>query len=203
MHIWGAGDDCLDTSDHDSLGATFDDAHIGIGVGLPPGVQRPIALGVGHRHAEGQVGLLHQVQIRKEPLMMIGAVRGVCAKRGLMQGRERVVSQIPLGAAGFLADQPHRFQLGQQVMCAGVDVDHPVHHRAIAVARGHHSLMRLDQRQIVGHPDRRDPRFECRCVGYRVDRHTVNEHFGRIRPQGVPILLGGQQHTHSNSCSLF
>ena len=102
--------------------------HIAVDVGLLVRAAAAVALGVGHGDAQRQVLVLHAVQVVEEAGRVLARAAGVVDARGdLADGVERVVREVALGAAGFLADQAHGFQLVEQVGRAGVDVLQAVH----------------------------------------------------------------------------
>ena len=78
MHIGGAGDNRLGAADHNPVHPTLHDMHIGIRIFLLPRSPGAVALGIGHRYAQGEVALLNIVQIVEKTRMVIGTVIGVC-----------------------------------------------------------------------------------------------------------------------------
>jgi hypothetical protein len=123
VHIGRAGHDGLGARDDDAARIALDHVQVAVDIGLLVRPAAAVALGIGHGDAQGQVLVLHAVQVLMEARGVLGAAaRVVDARRHLADGVERVVRQVALGAAGFLADQPHGLQLVEQVARAGVDV---------------------------------------------------------------------------------
>jgi hypothetical protein len=96
-----------------------------------------------------------------------GAARVVDAGADLADGVQRVVRQVALRAAGFLAHQAHGFELVEQVAAAHVDVAQPVHHLAAGVLHGRHQpgVFRLE-RVVVGQGDGVEAGLEGALIGH-------------------------------------
>ena len=85
-------------------------------------MRRAVAFGIGHGDGDGQIRVLHAVQIGEKTLVVIGAARRVSAMRGLKQRVQAIVAQVALRAASFLAHEARQFELGEEVVAGGVDV---------------------------------------------------------------------------------
>ena len=104
------------------------------------GPARAVALAVGHGDAEGEVLSLNPVEVGEEALVQGAAGLLVDAPGGLVDGVEAVLGQVALGAAGVLADQPHRLQLVELVGGRAVDVEEAVNRVAGALLDRRHRL---------------------------------------------------------------
>ena len=185
MHIRRAGHDGLGARDDDAFGIAFDDMQVAVDVRLLVRAPAAVALGVGHGDAQRQVLVLHAVQvIEKAGGVLGGAARVVDTGGHLADGVECVVRQVTLGAAGFLANQPHRFKLVQQVTAAGVDVRQPVDALAAGVLHGgHEGRVLFFQRVVVGQRNRIDAGAEAALVGHAVHRPAVQENARLVASQ--------------------
>ena len=153
VQIGSAGNDRLDAGNDDAVRAALDDADIGVGIGLLAGPAAAVALAVGHRHAERQVFGVHPFQIGVKAFAISGAEFGVHPRRGLPDRGQPVAAQIALRAAGFLAHQPHRLQLVEQILGRRGNGDHPVHRLAagqIRPGRAHQRRHVLAQSEVIG-----------------------------------------------------
>jgi hypothetical protein len=196
VHIGRRRDDRLGAADHDAVLPALGDMDVGVGILLLARPLGAVALGVRHGDPEREILVLDPLQIRQEPLMIIGAVRGIGRLRRLEAGIERIVVEIALRAAAAAAQQPHRLELVEQVGRACVDRQHARHRAAAASAR-------FQQRRVVGipgkiiaHTDRGDAGGEPRVVGDAFDRMPVDEHPRRIAAQR-PAIIGGR-HEHGS-----
>jgi hypothetical protein len=201
VDIGSAGDDRLHPADDHPIRAPLHDAHIGVLVDLGVRPERAVALAVGHRHADREVRRLCLVHIVQEARVVVGAVLGVGAMRGLEDAVERVVCQVALRAPGLLADDPHRLQLVQQVARVAVDVQQPVDRRAGAgLGRGHQPGQLRAAREVVGDADRRDAGRQARLVGHALHVLPVEEHARAQGAKGVAVLGGRHEHEALQPC---
>ncbi len=115
VHIGRRGHDRLGAADHDAVVAALGDMDVDVGICLLARPLRAVALGVRHGDSERKVRVLDALEIRQEPLMIIGAVRGIGRLRRLEAGIERIVAEIALGAAAAAAQQPDRLELVEQI----------------------------------------------------------------------------------------
>ena len=120
-------------------------------------------------------------QIGLEARAVFRAARGVVDPRhGLPDAIERVMRQIALGAAGFLAQRAHRFQLVQQVAGRLVDVQHPADHAVAPRLRGQGDGRDLRApREIIGVGQGIDARPQGRLVRDALDLAAVHMTRGR------------------------
>ena len=195
MHVGRGRDDGLHAGEHDAVGAPCGDAHVGIGAGLRVRSQAAIALGVGHGDADGQVALLHVLEVGAEARVILRVRRRVEPVGRLPQGIQAVHAEIAHGAAGFLAHQARVFELGEQVV-ARVVQRHKAVDRAVGGEAGstRQRGVRGVQRVIVGHPDRVDAGSQARLVGNRLDGIPVDEHARPVAAQGFAVFCSVHQH---------
>ena len=169
--------------------------HVDIRVDLTARPHGAVALGVGHGNAEREVFVLHAVEVGEQPLVIVGAVPIIGTPGRLEQSIERVVREIALRAAGLATHQAHRFQLVQQVGARLVDVRKrftvlPVVPWRAVIS----SAVLIPAGEVVGDPDRREARRECRLVRHAVDRSAIDEHARSVAPKRLPVVCGGHQH---------
>ncbi len=170
MHVRRAGDDRLGAADHDAVGAALFHVHVDVRVVLLARMFGAVALGVGHGDAEREVLVLHAMQIAEEALVIVGAVRVVAAFRRLQDPVQRVMREIALRAARFLADEPHRLELVEKIGRALVDMQHAVDGLARrTLPRQHQRLVLGAMREIIGDADAGNARREQRLVGDALD----------------------------------
>ncbi len=195
VHVGRAGHDRLGARDHDAPRIALDHMQVAVGVGLFVRPAAAVALGIGHGDAQGQVLVLHAVQVVQEARgVLLGAAGVVDAGRDLADRVERVVREVALGAAGLLADQAHRLQLVEQVAGAGVDVGQPVHPLAAGVLHRRHQRRKpLLQRVVVGQGNGIDAGRQRRLVGHAVDLAAVDEYIRAISPQRFAKLRARHQ----------
>ena len=158
---------------------------VAVHIGLLVWTLAAVALGIGHRDAQRQVLVLHAVQvIEKAGSVLRAAARVVDACRDLADGVQCIVHEIALGAAGFLADQAHGFQLVEQVTGAGVDVSEPVHALAAGLLHSRHDgrVLRLE-RVVVGECDGVDAGAEGAFVGHAVHLAAIDEYVRLVLAQ--------------------
>ncbi len=195
VHIRRAGNDGLGAGNHNPVLAPLLDMHISIAVGLKAGAFRAVALGIRHGDAKGEVLVLHLVQIGQKPLRIIRAVVGVQSVGRLINPVQRVMGKIALGAAGDLADQPHRIELFQQIIRALVDMQHAVDDLARrALQRQHQGLMFRRMGEIIGHAHRIDTGKQQRLIRHAFHARTIDEHARGIAAQRLAVIGGGHQH---------
>ncbi len=200
VHVGRTGHDGLGAADDDAAlpvvhGIALDDAHITVRVALLERPQAAVALGVGHGHAQGQVLVLHAMQVVQEARGALGgATRVVNAGADLADGIERVVRQVALRAAGLLAHQAHGFELVEQVAAAHVDVAQPVHHLAAAVLQGRHQagVFRLE-RVVVGEGDGVEAGLEGAFVSHAGHAPAIHKHGGAVAAQGFAVVRARHQ----------
>ena len=118
-------------------------------------------------------------QVGLELGAVVGAAqRVVDARRRLAERIHRVVHQVALGAAGFLAQQAHRFELVQQIARRLVDVQHAVDRSSCAAMLsllGRHQLgQRRVTRHVVAHAQRLYAGRQARRVGDRLDQLAID-----------------------------
>ncbi len=195
VHVGRAGHDRLGAGDHDAARVALDDVDVAVDIGLLVRAQAAVALGVGHRHAQREVLVLHPVQELEEPGRVVrGAFRVVQARGDLADGIHGVVGEIALRAAGLLAQQPHHFQLVQQVLGRGVDVAEAVDPLAAGVLhRRHQRLVFGLEREVVGEGDRVHARPQQGLVGDAFDAVAVDEDFRAQAAQRFAVLLAGHE----------
>ena len=195
MHIRCAGHDGLGARNDDAFDIALDDMQIAVDVRLLVRPPAAVALGVGHRNAQRQVLVLHAVQvIEKAGGVLGGAARVVDTGGHLADGVERVMRQVALGAAGFLTDQPHRFELVQQVAAAGVDVRQAVDALAAGLLHGGHDRgVFFLQRVVVGQRNRIDAGAEAALVGHAVNLPAVKEDARPVAAQRFAEVVAGHQ----------
>ena len=125
------------------------------------------------------------MQIVQKAGAVLGAASGVVnAGADLANRVQRVVRQVALGAAGFLADQAHRLQLVEQVAAAGVDVGQTVDQFAAGVLhRGHDGRVARLQCVVVGQRNGIDTGCKAWLVGYAGHSLSVQKNPGFVAPQ--------------------
>ncbi|MCY1226415.1 hypothetical protein D9M72_386440 [compost metagenome] len=195
VHVRRAGHDGLGARNDDAARVALDHVQVAVDVRLLVRPAAAVALGVGHGDAQGQVLVLDAVQVVVKARGVLGAAaRVVDARRHLGDGVERVVRQVALGAAGFLADQPHGLELVEQVARTRVDVREPVHALAAGVLHGGHERRVLGlERVVVGEGDGVDAGLEGGLVGHAGDAAAVDEHGGRVAAQRFTVVGAGHE----------
>jgi hypothetical protein len=152
---------------------------------------RPLAA-VALGDAAGQVLVLDAVHIGEKALTVLGAVRGVGLPRRLEDRVEGVVSEIALGAAAVLAQEPDRHELVEQVGARLIEMQHAVDGLAAGpLARQHQNLVLGGTSEIVGEPDRGDAGGQRRRIGGRFDRLSVDEDTRLVAAQRLAIFGDG------------
>ena len=195
MHIGRRSDDGLGARDHHAARLLADDVHIGVRIVLLVRAQAAIALRVGHGDADGQIAVLYVFEIGTQARVVFAAVGLVETMGELPGGVQTVHAQVTHGAAGFLADQPRVFELGQQILAAAIERQEAVDLSfARSVRRERERRMRRIQRVIVGHTDGVDAGREARLVGDAGDKRAIDVHPRRVAAQGFAILSAGHQH---------
>jgi hypothetical protein len=165
------------------------------GFGWAAGAQRAVALGVGHRHAEGQVVAVDVFEIALQARVVIGAVLGIGAMGAEEQRVQRVATEVALRAAGLLAHPPHGFELVQQIGGAVGQRDHPVHRRIEPGQPGLHHRRQIRRKgHVIGPGDSSHSRRQLRRIGDGADAATVDEDGRPQSSQRFTISLGGHQH---------
>jgi hypothetical protein len=117
------------------------------------------------------------------------AARVVDARRHLGQRIQRIVRQIALRTARFLAQQAHRLQLVQQVAGRFVDVQHAVD--AAAAGRlhgGHQRRLGGVPREVVAHRQRVDAGLQLRRVGHAGHALAIDIHHGPVAAQRFAVF---------------
>ena len=103
-------------------------------------------------------------------------MRVVAAFRRLKNAVQRVMREIALRAAAFLADEPHRLELVEQIGRALVDMQHAVDDLARrALPRRHQRLVLRLVREIVGDADAGNAGRQQRLVGDAVDASPLTK----------------------------
>ena len=107
--------------------------------------------------------------------MIFRAGFGIDALRSVMQGGERVATEITLRTSRFLAQQANGFELIEQVRAAARDGEHAIDRRGeVGRGRAQQVAARLAQREIVGDADGIDAGRQCRLVGNGFDHPAVD-----------------------------
>ena len=195
MHVRRAGDDRLGAADDYAVSAPLLHVHVDVGVCLLARVFRAVAFRVGHGDAECQVLVLHAVQIGEEALVIIRAERVIAAFRRLKNAVQRVMREITLRAAAFLADEPHRLELIEKIGRALVDMQHAVDDLAgRALPRHHQRLVLRLVREIVGDADAGNAGRQQRLVGDAVDASAIDEDARRVAAQRLAVIGGIHEH---------
>ena len=175
--------------------------HIGIRVFLLAGPLGPVALGIGHGNAQGEVARLNVVQIVEKTRMVVGPVIGIRQLGRLKQRIQTILGQVALGATGFGAHQPDGFQLMQQVSGTFVDMQHPVDLLS-GSALGCRQQCRVAgiAGKVIGYPYSRDAGGQERFIHHTVHLSAIDKHPGLIAPQGLTILSCRHQHGKTLKC---
>ena len=202
VHIGAAGHDGLGAADHNALAVALHHMHIGVGVGLLVRLLAAVAFGVGHGHADGQVVVLRMGQVGVEPCAVFGGAPGVVdARHRLRQAVERIVRQVALGTAGFLAQQPHRFELVEQVASRLVEMQHAVDD---ALARGlggqRHRRQLRPQGKVVGVGQCVHAGSQRGLVHHTADFATIHKHPGLVAPQRFAVVVTRHQGGTAGGC---
>ena len=194
MHVGRARDDGLGAADDDAPRIAFNFMQVAVDVGLLVRATRPIALGVGHGNANGQVLVLHVAQVGGKTRTVFGAALGVVDACGdLRQSVQTVVRQVALRAARFLAQDANCFELVEQVACRFVDVQHARHMAACAGLIGHHQGgFGGIFGKVVAHAQGVDTGLQLRCVGHAADELAVHVDDGLQGAQGLSVVGTGQ-----------
>jgi hypothetical protein len=176
--------------------------HVAVDVGLLVRPAAAVALGIGHRDAERQVLVLHAVQVLQEARRLFARAAGVVDARGHLPDRvERVVGEVALGAAGFLAHDAHGLELVQQVAGAGVDVGEAVHAPAARVLHCRHERRQLAAvREVVGERDGIDAGLQRARIRHALDGLPVDEHARAIAPQRLAVIGARHQGRAGSRC---
>ena len=195
VHVGRCRHDRLGAADDDSLGVALDDVHVGVEVGLLVRLSAAVALGVGHRDAQAEVVVLDVREVGLESVAVLLAAAGVVdAGRHLRQGVQRVVRQVALGAAGFLAEQAHGFELVQEVAGRFVEVQHAVHAPAARCLHGgHQRSLGLIACEVVTDGKCVDARSQRRGIGYAVDALAVDVHHGPVAAQRFAVVVAAHE----------
>ena len=195
VHIGGTCDDRLGARDDDAILPPLLDVDIGVAVFLLAGALRAVALGVRHGDAERQVAILRVVHIGEEALVIVGPVHVVGEPCRLEDAAESVMGEVALGASGYLAGEPHRFEFGEKVGGIPVDVHHAVHDPAGSMlARGHHLGVLGDVGEVVGDADGIDARPEDGRIRHAFDALAFDKDTRLVGAKRLAIVGGGHQH---------
>ena len=112
-----------------------------------------------------------------------------------MQRIQRVMRQIALRAAGFTANQAHRFKLRQQIIAAVIHMQHAIDEPPAAFLRGRHQPGIFGaMREIIGYTNGIDAWRQQGLI--RDTRHltAIHENARLQRPERFPIISGSHQH---------
>ena len=150
---------------------------------------RAVALAVGHCDADRQIALVHVSQVGIEPRRIIGPFVLIDPMGRLQETIERIAGEIALRASRLLTNQPHRFQLVQQVRTRVRESNHAVDRVAARLTVGSHDRRELlAERIVVGESDRIHARTEQFVVSNRLDVPAPDVDVRLERPQRLPIL---------------
>ena len=185
VHVRRSGDDRLGARDHDTARIALHHVQVAVNLGLLVRTPAAVAFGVGHRHAQHQILVLHPMQeIQKARAVLGAAHRVVEPSRHLRDGIHAVVRQVALGATGLLTNQPNRLEFVEQVARTCVGVHQTVDaFAAAALHRRHDRRIALDMRIVIGQRDRVDAGSECALVDDAVDLPAVKKHPRLVAPQ--------------------
>jgi hypothetical protein len=127
--------------------------------------------------------------------MILAATGVVAAFRRLQDSVQRIMREIALRTAAFLADESHRLELVEEIHRALVDMLHAVDNFARRrLPRGHQRLVLWAMREIVGNADAGNAGREQRLVGDALDFAPVDEDPRRIAAQRLAVIGGIHQH---------
>ena len=167
VHIRTTGHDRLGPRDDNTLSAPLRDMHVAVNILLIARALAAIPFAIGHGDSKGQVLVLNPMQVGKKTFVVLpGSILRHLPSR-LINGIERIVGQIALSTATLSAQQPHRFELGQQVLAVTVNVQHSIHSltRGSLVSQHQSTVLGL-LGKIVGHADRTDTGLQSGLIDH-------------------------------------
>jgi len=126
--------------------------------------------------------------------MFRAAARIVDVRHGLRDAVERIVAQVALRAAGFLAQHPHHFELVEQVARRLVHLQHAIDNTVAARLRGQRQAFHLrPQSEVVGEGQRVHAGAQRRLVGHALHPPAVHIDDGVQAAKRFAIRLAGHQ----------